>query len=41
MDTLPNFDEGPIVANCVMFLLLASMNVNAWVAAGMCPRPRR
>ena len=36
MDTLPpNFDKGPIVANCVMFLLLASMNVNAWVAAGM------
>ena len=35
-DTLPpNFPKEPIAANCVLFLLLASMNVNAWIAAGM------
>ena len=38
-DTLPtNLPKETISLNCFVFLLLASMNVNAWIAAGM-PKP--
>ena len=38
-DTLPpNFPKETVSLNCFVFLLLASMNVNAWIAAGM-PKP--
>ena len=39
LDTLPpNFPKDAIAANCVFFLLMASMNINAWIGAGS-PQP--